>query len=297
MIKNMRTAQELGYLEIPENVWLKYNDLARLALEKTVIMTTGSQGEPRSALARAAVGENQDLQLKPGDTVIISARTIPGNERRIGNMINHLFRLGCKVHYERVSEIHVSGHAAREELKVLHNIVRPRFFMPIHGETRHLVHHAELAGELGMPPDRIFILENGDRVELSLQGMRRIEKVVSGNVLVDGKSVGEVGQVVLRDRQHLAQDGMVIAVLGLDRRTGALVSGPDVIARGLADDSETARLVDGAVAILREVFQHETLEGLSDRSVLQDTLRSNLKRYFKKESMRFPMIVPVIMEV
>jgi len=297
MVKNMRTAQELGYLSIPENLWLKYSDLARMPLEKTVVMTTGSQGEPRSALARAAVGENPDLELAPGDTVIISARTIPGNERRIANMINHLFRLGCQVHYERVSEIHVSGHAAREELKVVHNIVKPRHFIPIHGEIRHLVHHAALAEELGMPAERIFVLANGDRVELSRQGVRRLDQVGSGSVLVDGKGVGDVGRVVLRDRQHLAQDGIVLAVVGLDRATGNLVSGPDVIARGVADESETSRLVGAAIAVIHEVLSSETQNGLADKSVLQDSLRSALKRFFKKECMRFPMIIPVVMDV
>jgi len=296
MIKNMRTAQELGYLKIPEDLWLRWTDLMRLPPEKTVVMTTGSQGEPNSALARAAVGEHTDLRFAPGDTVIISARTIPGNERRIGNMINHLFRLGCQVHYERVSEIHVSGHAAREELKVMHNIIRPQHFIPIHGEMRHLVHHAELAKELGLSPDKIFILNNGEQVELTPQGLHRIGEVVAGNVLVDGKGVGDVGHVVLRDRQHLAQDGMIIAVLGLDRQSGKLMNGPDLIARGIADEQETARLVEGAVISLREVLDQETQTGLSDTLVLQDTVRRALKRYFKKTLMRFPMIIPVIME-
>ncbi|MCK5240975.1 ribonuclease J [bacterium] len=297
MVKNMRTARELEYLKIPENLWLRWNDMTRLPAEKTVVMTTGSQGEPKSALARAAVAENADLCLQPGDTVIISARTIPGNERRIGNMINHLFQLGCHVHYERVSEIHVSGHAAREELKVLHNIVRPRYFMPIHGETRHLVRHAELAKELGLAAENVFVLHNGEQLELTTQGLRKIGKVVAGNVLVDGKGVGDVGHVVLRDRQHLAQDGMVIAILGLDRQTGEVVNGPDLIARGIADAAKTTRLVEGAVAELKTVLEHETLVGLTDASVLQDTIRRALKRYFKKTLMRFPMIIPVVMEI
>jgi ribonuclease J len=296
MVKNMRTAQELGYLDIRENLWMRWNDLARLPLEKTVVMTTGSQGEPNSALARAAVGENADLRLQPGDTVIISARTIPGNERRIGNMINHFFELGCDVHYERVSEIHVSGHAAREELKVLHNIVRPQHFMPIHGEARHLAHHAKLAKELGLPEDRIFVLKNGEQLEISAQGLKKIDSVIAGNVFVDGKGVGDVGHVVLRDRQHLAQDGMVVAILGLDRQSGKVVTGPDLIARGIADAEETARLVEGAVAELNSVLEQETLVGLTDTSVLQDTVRRALKKYFKKTLMRFPMIIPVVME-
>ncbi len=297
MVKNMRTAQELGYLRIPENLWRTWSDLLKLPPEKSVVMTTGSQGEPKSALARAAVGENRDLKFKAGDTVIISARTIPGNERRIGNMINRLFRLGCRVHYERVSEIHVSGHAAREELKIMHNIIRPRHFIPVHGEARHLYHHAELARELGMPEDKILILENGDRVELTRESLQRTGKVSAGNVLVDGKSVGDVGHIVLRDRQHLSEDGMVVAILGLDRQTGAVLSGPDLIMRGIADQHKTERLTEGAVTILQEVISQETMEGVVDIPVLQDQVRSALKRYFKKEIMRFPMIIPVIMEV
>jgi ribonuclease J len=297
MVKNMRTAQELGYLQVPENLWQTWNDLLKLPPEKTVVMTTGSQGEPKSALARAAVGENRDLKFKAGDTVIISARTIPGNERRIGNMINRLFRLGCRVHYERVSEIHVSGHAAREELKIMHNIIRPRHFIPVHGEARHLYHHAELARELGMTEDKILILENGDRAELTSKTLRRAGKVSAGNVLVDGKGVGDVGHIVLRDRQHLSEDGMVVAILGLDRQTGALLSGPDLVTRGIADQHETTRLTEGAVMILQEVVSQETMEGILDIPVLQDRVRGALKRYFKKEIMRFPMIIPVIMEV
>jgi ribonuclease J len=297
MVKNMRTAQELGYLEVPERLWLKWNDVMSLAPERTVIMTTGSQGEPRSALARAAVGENADLTLAAGDTVIISARTIPGNEKRIGNMINHFFRLGCEVHYERVSEIHVSGHAAREELKVMHSVVRPRHFIPVHGEPRHLAHHARLAQDLGLGADRILILENGDAVELRAGTLARRGRVASGQVLVDGKGVGDVGHIVLRDRQHLAQDGMVIAVIGLDRQSGALVADPDLTLRGVADESETARLVEGARDALREALREASKESASDASVLQDRARSALKKYFKKELMRFPMIIPVVMEV
>ncbi len=297
MVKNMRTAQELGYLDIPANLWLKWSDVAREPVHKTVIMTTGSQGEPRSALARAAVGENADLRLGPADTVVISARMIPGNERRIGNMINNLFRAGCRVHYERVSEIHVSGHAAREELKIMHNLVRPRHFIPVHGEMRHLVHHAQLAEELGLARESIYILENGQQVELSQAGVTRGARVTAGNVFVDGKGVGDVGRVVLRDRQHLAQDGMVLAIVGLDRQSGEVVIGPDLHARGMADEEETARLTEGAVAKLKEVLKRETLEGITDTSVLQDKVRSALKRYFKNELMRFPMIIPVVMEI
>ncbi len=297
MIKNMRTAQELGYLSIPDSVWLKWPEVMALPPERTVIMTTGSQGEPRSALARAAVGENSDLQLASGDTVIISARTIPGNERRINTMINHFFRLGCQVHYERVSEIHVSGHAAREELKVLHNIVRPRHFIPIHGEPRHLVHHAQLARELGLPAERVLVIENGDQVELAGGSLRRLGRVPAGNVFVDGKGVGDIGQVVLRDRRHLAQDGMVIAVIGVDRQSGEMVSGPDLILRGIADESETARLAEGAREALRTALAGISQESIGDTSILQEMARSTIKRYLKKESLRFPMIIPVVMEV
>jgi len=297
MIKNMRTAQELGYLRIPDNMWLRWNDLINLPRAQTVVMSTGSQGEARSALARAAVGENPDLKLQAGDTVIISARAIPGNERRIGNMINHFFRLRCDVHYERVSEIHVSGHAAREELKVVHNIIRPRHFIPVHGEPRHLAHHAALARELGMDEERILILENGDLIELQDGQLSRLGKVTSGMVLVDGKGVGDVGHVVLRDRQHLSQDGMVIAVLGLDRQSGELVSGPDLVFRGIADEPETARLIEGARQAMQAALEEISGEMVSDVSLLQDMARSALKKYFKREIMRFPMIIPIIMEV
>ncbi len=296
MTKNLRTANELGYLDLPPNLWLRATDISRLPPEKTLVLTTGSQGEPRSALARAAVGENNDLQFKAGDTVIISARTIPGNERRIGNMINHLFRLGCQVHYERVSEIHVSGHAAQEELKVMLNLVRPRHFIPVHGELRHLVRHAALAREVGIAPDRILVLENGQQVALASGGVRRTTEVAAGNVFVDGKGLGDVDRVVLRDRQHLAQDGMVIAIVGVDRHSGELVAGPDLVARGIADETETGRLTQAAEAMLRSLLEREARAGRADTQVLQDILRTELKRFFKKESMRFPMIIPVVVE-
>jgi ribonuclease J len=297
MIKNMRTAQELGYLSIPDNLWLKWNDLMNLPPEKSVVLTTGSQGEARSALARVAVGENADLKLETGDTVIISARTIPGNERRIGGMINHFFRLGCRVHYERVSEIHVSGHAAREELKILHNVVKPRFFIPVHGEARHLWHHAELAHALGLPRERILMLENGDRALLSPGSLKLGEKVPSGNVLVDGKGVGDVGHVVLRDRQHLAQDGMLIVVMALERGTGEVISGPDFTPRGIADEPESSRLMEGARLALREALKDVSVTGIAEAGMLQDITRSALKKFFKREIMRFPMILPVIVEL
>lgn len=297
MAKNMRTAQDLGYLNIPPSMWLKWGDLVRLPPEKTIVMMTGSQGEPRSALARAAVGENQDLQLTAQDTVVVSARTIPGNERRIGNMINHLFRIGCQVHYERVSEIHVSGHAAQEELKVIHNVIRPRHFLPIHGETRHLVQHAALARELGMPAERVFVMENGETLAFGAAGVRKLESVTSGHVLVDGKSVGDIGKVVLRDRQHLSQDGILIAVVSLDSQSGALVTGPDLIARGMADEAQSQRLLEGANVVLKEALSRETLQSLADKPAMQEVIRTTLKRYFKREVERFPMIIPVVIEV
>lgn len=297
MAKNMRTAQELGYLNIPASMWMKWGDLVRLPPEKTIVMMTGSQGEPRSALARAAVGENQDLQLTAQDTVVVSARTIPGNERRIGNMINHFFRIGCQVHYERVSEIHVSGHAAQEELKVIHNVIRPRHFLPIHGETRHLVQHAALARELGMPAERVFVMENGETLAFGAEGARKLESVTAGHVLVDGKSVGDIGKVVLRDRQHLSQDGILIAVVSLDSQSGALVTGPDLIARGMADEAQSQRLLEGANVVLKEALSRETLQSLADKPAMQEVIRATLKRYFKREVERFPMIIPVVIEV
>lgn len=296
MTKNLRTAHELGYLDLPPNLWLRATDVSRLAPEQTLILTTGSQGEPRSALARAAIGENDDLQFRAGDTVIISARTIPGNERRIGNMINHLFRLGCQVHYERVSEIHVSGHAAQEELKVMLNLVRPRHFIPVHGELRHLVRHAALAREVGLASDRILILENGQQVALTPEGVRRTTEAAAGNVFVDGKGLGDVDRVVLRDRQHLAQDGMVVAILGVDRHSGELVAGPDLVARGIADEAESERLTRAAEALLRGLLEQEARAGRADTQALQETVRAELKRFFKKEIMRFPMIIPVVVE-
>lgn len=297
MIKNMRTAHELGYLNLPDQLWLRWSELQTLPPHKTIIMTTGSQGEPTSALARTAVGEHPELKLQPGDTVIISARRIPGNERRINAMINQLFQLGCQVHYERVSEIHVSGHAAKEELKIIHSLVRPKYFMPIHGELRHLVHHGQLAQEMGCPAENIIILDNGDRLTFSHHQFHVEKAVAGGKVLVDGKSMGNVDQVVLRDRRHLAQDGVVLIILGVDRQNGEVVTGPELLARGLSDEQDFHTIRDEAIAALQELLSQETQQAMMDSIMLQDKCRRTLKRFFKKKLMKFPIIIPVVMEV
>ncbi len=221
MVNNAKIAAELGYLNIPEDMWRRLEDLKNMPEEEVVIITTGSQGEPMSAMNRMAMDEHKQIKVHPGDTVILSAKVIPGNEKSIARIINHLFMRGADVIYEKTSEIHVSGHASKEELKLMLNIVKPKFFIPVHGEYRHLISHANLAKKVGIPEENIFILKDGDVMELTEDTAAKRGFVTAGRVFIDGKGVGDVGDVVIRDRMKLASDGVVIVIIGLREAHGS----------------------------------------------------------------------------
>ncbi|MBI5102283.1 MAG: ribonuclease J, partial [Nitrospirae bacterium] len=229
LISNTQIALDLGYLRIPLDTWLKLEDLKKLNDDQVVLITTGSQGEPMSVLSRIATDEHKQIKIKEGDVVVLSAKMIPGNERSIGRIINHLFRRGADVIYEKVSEIHVSGHASKEELKLMLNLVKPTYFMPVHGEFRHKVYHARLAEKTGVPKNNIFFLENGEVLEFSEGGASKNGSVTSGRVYVDGKGVGDVEDMVLRDRRRLAHDGIVLVIIGIEKISGTVLSGPDIL--------------------------------------------------------------------
>jgi len=297
IISNAQIALDLGYLTIPTDTWLRLEDLKSLEDNKVVIITTGSQGEPMSVLSRIATDEHKDIKIKEGDTVILSARMIPGNERSIGRIINHLFRRGANVLYEKVSEVHVSGHASKEELKLMLNLIRPKYFMPIHGEYRHLVYHTMLAKKLGIPKENIFILEDGEILEISGEGARKNGKVNSGRVFIDGKGVGDVKEMVLRDRMRLAHDGIVLILLSIEKLTGNILSGPDIISRGFVFEDASQEVMNDVKELLTNTIKGLDKEIISDSSVLQAKLRSTLKKYLRDTMERRPMIMPIIFEV
>jgi ribonuclease J len=297
IVANAQIALDLGYLRIPEDTWLSLDDLKVLEDREVVIITTGSQGEPMSVLSRIATDEHKDIKIREGDTVILSARMIPGNERSIGRIINHLFRRGANVFYEKVSEVHVSGHASKEELKLMLNLIRPKYFMPIHGEYRHLVYHTMLAKKLGIPKENIFILQDGEILEISGEGARKNGRVNSGRVFIDGKGVGDVKEMVLRDRMRLAHDGIVLVLLSIEKLTGNIVSGPDIMSRGFVFEDASQEVMNDVKELLTNTIKGLDKEVLSDSSVLQAKLRSTLKKYLRNTMERSPMIMPIIFEV
>lgn len=297
MVQNIAIARQLGYLRIPDEALIDLGRLRELPPQQVLVLTTGSQGEPLSALVRIATDDHKQLQLEPGDTVILSSKFIPGNEKAISDLINHLYRRGAEVFYETTSEVHVSGHAAQEELKLVLNLVRPRFFVPVHGEYRHLVRHARLAVAGGVAPERAIVLENGDPLVLSENGSRREARIASGRILVDGKGVGDVGAMELRDRSHLANHGMVVALLALSRKDGSLAYGPELLTRGFVPEAESRAYLDQACQILREMLAEHSPEALADREELRTEVRKALRRFFNRTIERRPLILPVILEL
>jgi len=297
MLKNAQIASDLGCLKLPDTVMTdgeRWQDLPR---DRLVFLTTGSQGEPLSVLQRIALNDHREIKMERGDTVVLSAKFIPGNEKVITNMINRLFRRGAEVHYEKVSEIHVSGHASQEELKTMINLTRPRYFVPIHGEYRHLVKHTRLAQRVGVSEENCFLLENGDVLELSPHSARRLNSVSTGKVFVDGKGVGDVEGLVIRDRRHLSEDGMVLAIMAIHQQTGELAAGPDIISRGFMRAEDGQEVLEQAKALVLKTLRGANREVRTDPSELQEKVRKSLQRYFFKTLERRPMIVPLIMEM
>ncbi|GAB4389495.1 MAG: ribonuclease J [Thermodesulfovibrionales bacterium] len=297
IVSNAQIALDLGYLKMPRETWLKLEDLRSLPDEEVVIITTGSQGEPMSVLSRIATDEHKHIKIKEGDTVILSAKMIPGNERPIGRIINHLFRRGANVIYEKVSEIHVSGHASKEELKLMLNLVRPRYFVPVHGEYRHLVYHSKLALKQGIPRENIFILENGDVLQITGDAARVSGKVDSGRVFIDGKGIGDVEEMVLRDRARLAHDGIVMVLLAVEKLTGALVSGPDIVSRGFIFEDASQEVISDVKQLVADTVKDLDREVTSDQTLLKARIRAVLKKHLRNTMDRRPMIMPIIFEV
>ena len=297
MVNVSKIASQLGYLKIPEGKLITTDDLDRYPDEQITVITTGSQGEPMSGLSRMAFAEHRKLEIRESDMVIISANPIPGNEKSVSRVINQLIRIGANVIYEALAEVHVSGHARREELKLIHSLVKPRFFIPVHGEYRHLHHHYNLARSLGMSDDNILMAEIGDVIELSSDSINVTGVAPSGNVLIDGLGIGDVGAVVLRDRKHLAEDGLLIVVMGLDHDLGTVVSGPDIISRGFVYVRESDELVDGArEAALRAIDAFGPIDS-TDWNRLKNNVRESVQRYIYDAIKRNPMILPIIVEI
>lgn len=297
MVNVVSIAIELGYLKAPEGVLIDIDDTNNYRADEIVICTTGSQGEPMSALSRMARSDHKKMSIFPGDTVIISATPIPGNEKLVSNTINHLYKLGANVVHERESGVHVSGHASQEELKLMHNLVRPKFFMPVHGEYRHLITHANVAKDLGMPKENIVIADNGSVIELTKSAIGVAGRIPSGKVLVDGLGVGDVGNIVLRDRRQLSQDGIMIVVVTLDSETCAVVAGPDIVSRGFVYVREAEDLMDEAKEKVQLALDKCQDNGVSEWAQIKNAVRDALGKFLYEKTRRRPMILPIIMEV
>ncbi len=297
MLANVRIARELGYLSILDELIVDIRDLHKYPLNEIAIVTTGSQGEPMSALMLMAMDEHKHLKIEKSDTIILSSKFIPGNEKTISNLINHLCRRGADVIHEKVSEIHVSGHASQEELKLMYNIVHPKYFIPVHGEYRHLTAHARLIQKLGLSAERTILIEDGDVLELTDDSAAVTGKVEAGRVFVDGKGVGDVGEIVLRDRKHLSEDGMVVVVMVINKQTGEVVMGPDITTRGFVFEKESGELIEESKRIVLETVGVGNIEAKTDWSEMEIEIRKALRRYYNKKMERKPVIFPIIMEM
>ena len=293
----MKVSTELGYMNIPDGVLMDLNQIKSLPKNRVCIITTGSQGETMSALSRMAFSTHRQVDILPGDRIIISASAIPGNEHSIGNVINELYRKGAEVLNERELALHVSGHACQEELKIIHTLVKPKFFIPVHGEQRMLQTHAKLAREMGMDSNHILISDIGRVMELTQNSARLAGTVTAGQVFVDGLGVGDVGSVVLRDRRHLAQDGMIVVVMSMSGEDGSLVSGPDLITRGFVYVKESEGLMEELRQVALEAINSVDARYSTDWSAIKGAVKGDLSNYLYKKTKRSPMILPVIMEV
>lgn len=297
MVNVVDVASELGYLKIPKGTLVELDTIESLPKNKVVIISTGSQGEPMSALTRMAMSEHRKVHIMPGDTIVISASPIPGNEKGVARNVDSLFKKGADVIYEKVSGIHVSGHASQEELKIMLNLVKPKYFIPVHGEFRMLMKHAQIAEEVGIPAKNIFLGENGQVIEFDKNGARSNGKVPSGQVMVDGLGVGDVGSVVLRDRKQLSQDGILIVVLTLDKAEGTVIAGPDIITRGFVYVRESEVLLEEAKQRIDAVLSKCEETGVKDWTTIKNSVKEALSKFLFEQTRRRPMILPIIMEV
>ena len=297
MINMIETSRELGYIKCPENIFIDIDMINNYTDEQLVIITTGSQGEPMSALTRMAAGDHRKVKITPNDLVIISATPIPGNEKFVSKVIDDLMQIGAEVVYSTLEAIHVSGHACQEEQKLILALAKPKYFIPIHGEYRQLRAHSETAQSMGIDKDNIIMMSNGRILEINEEGAELTGSVTSGRVLVDGLGVGDVGSVVLRDRQHLSQDGLIVIVLTMDSSTGEVVAGPDVISRGFVYVKESENLMDDVKSVVRHEIKKCEERGIRDWATIKSAARENLRDYIFMKTKRNPMIIPIIMEV
>ncbi len=297
MVRNSQIARELGYLKIPDDMLIRLNEVNNFRPSKVVILSSGSQGEPLSALSRMAAGNHKKVKLEPGDTVIISARPVPGNEVSVHRVINRLFKAGVTVKYESVAHVHVSGHAAREELKMLINMAQPEYFMPIHGEYRHLHFHAELAREMGMSPKHIITASNGDVIELSGGRVRIADRIDVGMTFVDGLEVGDIQDVTLRDREKLSRDGTFIVVAPIRQQDGSVVSRPDITAKGFVYMGNRRKLMKEVLNLVETILEESAGRGASDPEQLQEHIHNRLAKFLFKKTKKRPLILALVVEV
>ena len=290
-------ATELKYLEIPPGMMIRLEEIDDHPPEKVVVMTTGSQGEPMSALTRLSVRDHKKLRIVPGDTVVISATPIPGNEKSVSKTINNLFKLGATVIHGSVGNAHVSGHASQEELLLMLNLVRPDYFIPVHGEYRMLVTHGRLAQQTGVPGDNVFVIENGDVIEITKDTADKVGRTYGGNVMVDGSGVGDIGEAVLRDRKHLAGDGIMMVVVTVDAEEARVVAGPDLVSRGVFYLPESGEVMDELKAKLSAILADCSVEGIRDIGTVKEHIRNGLSKAIFEKSRRKPIVIPVVMEV
>lgn len=297
LVNSIKIATQLGYLEYPPSLFLEPTDLSAGEDERVTILTTGSQGEAMSALIRIAEGGHPQITMGRGDAVVLSSRVIPGNEKQISNLINHALRRGAEVFHSQNTPVHVSGHASQEELKLLLRLCKPRFFVPIHGELRHLIAHRRIAFEVGIPPENTFLLENGSVLEIDETGARQSERIKAGRIFVDGKGVGDVIDVVLRDRRHLSSDGLVLAVLALDQQTGAVIAGPDLVSRGFLPEAGAEAFMEQARQLVLDSLAELPAESRTDAQEVKEQVRRVLRRYFSRTLDRRPVILPFVLEM
>ena len=297
MINVVAVASELGYLKIPSGVLIDIDMIKNYPPEKLVIVTTGSQGEPMSALHRMAFSDHRQIEIIPGDMIIISATPIPGNEKLVSKVVNELMKLEADVIYERMYDVHVSGHACQEELKLMLSLVRPKYFIPVHGEQKHLTKHAALAATVGIPQKNILITTIGNVIELSDKGIKVVDSVPAGRVLVDGLGVGDVGSIVLRDRKHLAEDGIFVVILAMDKATGEVVSGPEIVSRGFIYVKESEALLDEAREVACDVLENCFVNRIRDRGTVKIKVRDGISKFLYNRTKRSPMILPIILDV
>jgi ribonuclease J len=297
LLNSMKIATALGHLRAPPSLFAELSDLDTLAAKEVTVLSAGSQGEPLSALTRIAMNDHAHVKMEQDDSVILSSRIIPGNARMIGNMINHMYRRGARVFHAPNSFVHVSGHGSQDELALMLNLTRPRYFVPIHGEYRHLTHHLRLALSVGLAADATFLLENGKVLEIDALGARRVETVTAGRVFVDGKGIGDIDDIVLRDRRHLSRDGFLIVVLAFDQQSGELVAGPDFVSRGVFEEGEASRYYGDAREVVVSTLREIAAESRTDSLEVKEEVRRELRRYLRKKLDRSPVVLPFVMEM